>query len=278
MNSTENSYQKEKQDIDALTYDFADIRKQIEELRLKIGKRNGNQDVAIQETVVVDETTPVIIPKLDLTKISSNNKDLLEKAKIRLLSYSDPKNHSFDKDELHLLANIVANRHDEVQDYLTVDQKNKIKGFAKSRLDFLEKKPTENKIEIDFLKDALGGKYQEYKHRDDVTTFSPVSTPRSRSNSPLVTPGSRLNSPRSTYSSTTSTPQVSSRPDENSEYVDDSQLNNERFIRNGGKRYCGTKRIESGKRNSTMKRGKQHKKSQKKSKSHKKSRTHKKRH
>ena len=286
MSSTEdnNSFNDEVRQINTLKEDFADIRKQLEELRLKIGKRNGNEGVAIQETTVVDETTPVpsgfqqqsaLVPKLDLTKISSNNKDLLEKAKIRLLSYSDPKNHSFDKNDLHLLANIVANRHDEVQDFLTRDEKKKIKGVAQSRLQILDKKPKVNESEIGFLKDALRGEYQEYKHRDDVTTFSPVSTDRSISFSPLVTPMSstRSNSPRSTYSSPSSTP----RPDENSEEVDDSQLNNERFIRKtGGKRYCGTKRIDCGKRDSTMKHNRH--RTTKRSRTNKKSRTLKKKH
>lgn len=231
MSSTQdiNSFNDEVTQINTLKEDFADIRRQLEELRLKIGKRNGNQDVAIpvQETMVVDETTPVpsgfqqqsaLVPKLDLTKISSNNKKnvvdsriLLNSAREKFKNF-DPERNGFDKNDLHLLANIVANRHDEVQDYLTLDQKNKIKGFAESRLKFLNKNPKVNESEIGFLKDALRGEYQEYKHRDDVTTFSPVSTDRSISVSPLVTPRSRSNSPLVTTRSTSSSPSSTPRP------------------------------------------------------------------
>ena len=59
MNSTENSYQKEKQDIDALTSDFADIRKQIEELQRQLQNKKGNVAVPVQETMVVEETTTI---------------------------------------------------------------------------------------------------------------------------------------------------------------------------------------------------------------------------
>ena len=226
MNSTENSYQNEKKDIDALTSDFADIRKQIQELQRQLQNKKGNVAVPVQKTMVVEKTTtipstpqkePVIVPPLNLKQVNPGNKNTLANNKILLNSASDkfkPERDSFDKNDLHLLANIVANRHDEVQNYLTPKQKDKIIGFANARLNFLKNNQTqENQSEILFLEDAIRGKYQEYKHRDDVTTFSPVSTDRSISVSPLVTPrsSSRSNSPVSTGRSTSSSPSSTHR-------------------------------------------------------------------
>jgi hypothetical protein len=218
MNSTENSYQNEKKDIDALTSDFADIRKQIQELQIKIRERKGN--MAVEETTTIPSSLqkqPVVVPPLNLKEVNPGNKKnvvdsriLLNSAREKFKNF-DPERNVFDKNDLHLLANIVANRHDEVQDYLTLDQKKKIKGFAESRLKFLNKNPKVNQSEIDFLKDALHGEYQEYKHRDDVIPFSPVPTDGSISVSPLPTPKSRSNSPMSTGRSTSSSPSSTPR-------------------------------------------------------------------
>ncbi len=261
MSSTpnNNSFDDEVTQIQGLKNDFADIRRQIEELQKKLQNGKENVAVPVQETTVLEETTsnpftpekqPVIVPMLDFKQLPINNKKNVVDSRILLNSAREkfknfkPERDSFDKNDLHLLANIVANRHDEVQDYLTLEQKNKIINFAKARLKFLKNNKTqENQSEIGFLNDALLGEYQEYKHRNDVTTFSPVSTDRSISISPLVTPrsSSRSNSPMSTGRSPESTPRPPAR-----------QV------------------WKGGKRRSTMKRGKQNKKSQKKSKSHKK--------
>jgi hypothetical protein len=54
MNSTENSYQNEKKDIDGLRSDFDYILKQIQELQIKIRERKGNMAVPVQETTPVE--------------------------------------------------------------------------------------------------------------------------------------------------------------------------------------------------------------------------------
>ena len=55
MSSTQdiNSFNDEVTQINTLKKDFDDIRRQLEELRLKIGERKGNKGVAVQETTTL---------------------------------------------------------------------------------------------------------------------------------------------------------------------------------------------------------------------------------
>ena len=209
-----------------ITKNLDEIRELLKELNNGMGNLviplQDKDDIVKETTIPSSVEQPVVVPELDFTQLSSNNKITPVNSKILLNTAREkfknfkPERDSFDKNDLHLLANIAAKRHDDVQDYLTPEQKDKIKGFAEARLRFLEKNPKVNNREISFLKDALKGRYEEKDHRNDVTTFSPVSTDRSITDrstvSPLVTPSSSAsNSPLPSARSTSSSPETTSR-------------------------------------------------------------------
>lgn len=300
MSSTENSYENEKKDIDALKYDFADILKQIQELQRQLQNRKGNVDVLVKENTPVE-----VIKAIDNNFLYDQIEDNDMNSKFDNKFKSDSQNNSISGFTPNLKKNskilppletpdyTIKYTDDKIQEYHNVannesptqtmdnEKKYNIIINAEKRLEYLKNNNNKDTHEYRDEYRRLNDIYNKY-NKCKNSGFCKKNHSFTEKTNALTPRGSSQVSPRG---SPQVLPRESPRPDEYSEYVDDSQLDNSKnivfdkkyrpnFIKLGnGHRYGGTQRIYGIKKT----RKTRHRKT-KRRRTNKRSHSHKKRH